>query len=143
MNDLLMSVILYVVSEFLADVFPCQRDDPRLDCAILRPMESDGDHFLAYYLTKDDETAIQFKEERLARSPYAPEEDEVRPKLPPSCRILMLTRALTGLCQSLMVRPTYHARRSEKATDLRLHHRRCQHAGLVHESLRRICLVVD
>lgn len=64
-------------------------DDPRLDCAILRPMESDGDHFLAYYLTKDDETAFQFKDERLARSPDAPEEDEVRPKLAPSCRILM------------------------------------------------------
>lgn len=59
-------------------------DDPRLDCAILRPMESDGDHFLAYYLTKDDETAIQFKDERLTRSPDAPEEDEVRPKLPRS-----------------------------------------------------------
>lgn len=42
-----------------------------------------------------------------------------------SCHILMLTRASTGLCQSLMVRPKYHARRSEKATDLRLYHRRC------------------
>ena len=47
-------------------------DDPRLDCAILRPMESDGDHFLAYSLTKDDETAVQFKDERLTRSPDAP-----------------------------------------------------------------------
>ncbi|KZT66147.1 hypothetical protein DAEQUDRAFT_758940 [Daedalea quercina L-15889] len=58
---------------------PPEVDDPRLDCAILRPMESDGDHFLAYYLTRDDETAIQFKEERLARSPDAPEEDEPTP----------------------------------------------------------------
>lgn len=41
-------------------------------------MESDGDHFLAYYLTKEDEPAIQFKEERLARDPNAPEEEEVR-----------------------------------------------------------------
>lgn len=41
-----------------------QAEDPRLDCAILRPMESDGDHFLAYYLTKDDASAIAFKEAR-------------------------------------------------------------------------------
>ena len=40
-------------------------------------MEADGDHFLAYYLTKDDEDAIQFKENRLARSPDDPPEDEV------------------------------------------------------------------
>jgi RNA polymerase II-associated factor 1 len=30
----------------------------------MRPMESDGDHFLTYYLTKDDESAEQFKESR-------------------------------------------------------------------------------
>jgi len=39
-------------------------DDPRLDCAIMRPMESDGDHFLTYYLTKDDDAAEQFKDSR-------------------------------------------------------------------------------
>ncbi|KAI0306111.1 RNA polymerase II-associated [Multifurca ochricompacta] len=39
-------------------------DDPRLDCAIMRPMESDGDHFLTYYLTKDDAAAEEFKESR-------------------------------------------------------------------------------
>lgn len=39
-------------------------DDPRLDCAILRPMESDGDHFLAYYLTQTDEAALVFKASR-------------------------------------------------------------------------------
>ncbi|KAI0070806.1 hypothetical protein K474DRAFT_1687312 [Panus rudis PR-1116 ss-1] len=55
---------------------PVDVDDPRLDCAILRPMESDGDHFLAYYLTKEDEPAVVFKRERLARDPDAPEEDE-------------------------------------------------------------------
>lgn len=27
-------------------------------------MESDGDHFLAYYLPDEDETAIQFKGKR-------------------------------------------------------------------------------
>ncbi|KAL0947891.1 hypothetical protein HGRIS_010526 [Hohenbuehelia grisea] len=45
-------------------------EDPRLDCAILRPMESDGDHFLAYYLTQDDESALKFKDTRFALSPY-------------------------------------------------------------------------
>ncbi|KAG2110388.1 RNA polymerase II-associated [Suillus discolor] len=45
---------------------PIDTEDPRLDCAILRPMESDGDHFLAYYLTKEDADALEFKEERFA-----------------------------------------------------------------------------
>lgn len=44
---------------------PVDTEDPRLDCAILRPMESDGDHFLAYYLTREDADALEFKEERL------------------------------------------------------------------------------
>jgi hypothetical protein len=52
-----------------------QDDDPRLDCAVLRPMESDGDHFLAYYLTKEDDTATEFKTARLAR-PINAEQDE-------------------------------------------------------------------
>ncbi|TFY64787.1 hypothetical protein EVG20_g5832 [Dentipellis fragilis] len=43
---------------------PPDVDDPRLDCAVMRPMEADGDHFLAYYLTKDDEAALRFKETR-------------------------------------------------------------------------------
>jgi RNA polymerase II-associated factor 1 len=30
----------------------------------MRPMESDGDHFLTYYLTKDDDAAEEFKESR-------------------------------------------------------------------------------
>ncbi|THH28830.1 hypothetical protein EUX98_g5361 [Antrodiella citrinella] len=55
---------------------PPDAEDPRLDCAILRPMESDGDHFLAYYLTKEDEAALQFKEERAARDPNSTEEGE-------------------------------------------------------------------
>lgn len=45
---------------------PADTEDPRLDCAILRPMESDGDHFLAYFLTKEDADALEFKEERRA-----------------------------------------------------------------------------
>ncbi|CCM04179.1 uncharacterized protein FIBRA_06341 [Fibroporia radiculosa] len=58
---------------------PPDVEDPRLDCAILRPMESDGDHFLAYYLTKEDELAVEFKKMRLARSPDATEEEEPTP----------------------------------------------------------------
>ena len=46
-----------------------QVDDPRLDCAILRPMESDGDHFLAYYLTQTDEAATSFKASRSNPNP--------------------------------------------------------------------------
>jgi len=49
-----------------------QQYDPRLDCAILRPMESDGDHFLAYYLTKEDEEAIEFKQKRQTELGLAP-----------------------------------------------------------------------
>ncbi|KAJ7712721.1 RNA polymerase II-associated protein [Mycena metata] len=45
-------------------------DDPRLDCAILRPMKSEHDSFLAYYLTADDASAMKFKETRLALAPY-------------------------------------------------------------------------
>jgi RNA polymerase II-associated factor 1 len=33
-------------------------------------MESDGDHFLAYYLTKDDESAVEFKKVRFELAPY-------------------------------------------------------------------------
>ncbi|KAH0835703.1 RNA polymerase II-associated [Lanmaoa asiatica] len=50
---------------------PIDVEDPRLDCAILRPMESDGDHFLSYYLTKDDESALEFKERRRNGTPPA------------------------------------------------------------------------
>ncbi|KAG6856220.1 hypothetical protein H0H87_006371 [Tephrocybe sp. NHM501043] len=52
-------------------------EDPRLDCAILRPMKTEHDSFLAYYLTQDDESALKFKETRFALSPYeVPEEQE-------------------------------------------------------------------
>ncbi|PIL33234.1 hypothetical protein GSI_04684 [Ganoderma sinense ZZ0214-1] len=56
---------------------PPDIDDPRLDCAILRPMEADGDHFLAYYLTKEDKAALEFKQGRAARDPGdVPDGDE-------------------------------------------------------------------
>ncbi|KIJ20686.1 hypothetical protein PAXINDRAFT_66143 [Paxillus involutus ATCC 200175] len=54
---------------------PVDVEDPRLECAILRPMESDGDHFLAYYLTKDDESALEFKERRRDGAPPEPDEE--------------------------------------------------------------------
>ena len=40
-------------------------------------MESDGDHFLAYYLTEDDDTSIQFKVARSELPVNAASEDEV------------------------------------------------------------------
>lgn len=41
-------------------------------------MESDGDHFLTYYLTKDDESALEFKERRTnGASPGLEEEPKV------------------------------------------------------------------
>ncbi|KDQ13008.1 hypothetical protein BOTBODRAFT_175885 [Botryobasidium botryosum FD-172 SS1] len=49
--------------------------DSRLDCAILRPMESDGDHFLAYYLTKEDAEAEEFKSRRRVSLPPLDDED--------------------------------------------------------------------
>ncbi|KIP01867.1 hypothetical protein PHLGIDRAFT_112681 [Phlebiopsis gigantea 11061_1 CR5-6] len=55
---------------------PPEEDDPRLDCAVLRPMEAEGDHFLAYYLTKGDDTATEFKNARLARPVNADQDEE-------------------------------------------------------------------
>jgi hypothetical protein len=52
-----------------------QVDDPRLDCAILRPIESEGDHFLAYYLTKEDDAAIAFKQKRVNSAENGEEEE--------------------------------------------------------------------
>ncbi|KAJ7491888.1 RNA polymerase II-associated protein [Mycena latifolia] len=53
-------------------------DDPRLDCAILRPMKTEHDSFLAYYLTADDDSAKKFKDTRKALAPYEvpPEREE-------------------------------------------------------------------
>ena len=54
----------------------------------MRPMESDGDHFLTYYLTKDDDAADQFKNSRAdPRGVDAlQEEEDVRP----FCRFISL-----------------------------------------------------
>ncbi|KAG8944842.1 hypothetical protein FRC04_001375 [Tulasnella sp. 424] len=40
---------------------PLDQSDPRLDCAILRPQESDGEHFLSFYLPKEDAEAEEYK----------------------------------------------------------------------------------
>lgn len=56
---------------------PPDVDDERLDCAILRPMRTEYDSFLAYYLTKDDDSAVQMKDVREALAPYqVPDEQE-------------------------------------------------------------------
>jgi RNA polymerase II-associated factor 1 len=55
---------------------PPETEDPRLDCAILRPMESEGDHFLAYYLTETDDPAVEFKERRASTQPYEVQDHE-------------------------------------------------------------------
>lgn len=49
---------------------PPDVEDSRLDCAILRPMKTEHDSFLAYYLTQDDESAFNFKEMRESLAPY-------------------------------------------------------------------------
>ncbi|KAF8623205.1 hypothetical protein AX15_006443 [Amanita polypyramis BW_CC] len=51
-------------------------DDPRLDCAMFRPMKTEHDSFLAYYLTQDDESAIRFKGARASLPPYEALEDQ-------------------------------------------------------------------
>lgn len=61
-----------------SDLITNQVEDPRLDCAILRPMKTEYDSFLAFYLTEDDESALKFKETRFDLSPYeVPENEEV------------------------------------------------------------------
>lgn len=58
-------------------LFVRQVEDERLDCAILRPMKTEHDSFLAYYLTQDDESALQLKETRAGIPPYEiPENQE-------------------------------------------------------------------
>lgn len=44
---------------------PMDQDDPRLDCAILRPVRlGDGETFMAYYLASEDDQAIELKQQR-------------------------------------------------------------------------------
>ncbi|KAJ3745379.1 RNA polymerase II-associated protein [Lentinula detonsa] len=55
---------------------PVDVEDPRLDCAILRPMKSDHDSFLAFYLTEQDEGALKFNQVRSSVQPYEIPENE-------------------------------------------------------------------
>ncbi|KIK08908.1 hypothetical protein K443DRAFT_671960 [Laccaria amethystina LaAM-08-1] len=55
---------------------PVDVEDPRLDCAVLRPMKTEHDSFLAYYLTQDDDSATKFKETRFGLQPYEVPEDQ-------------------------------------------------------------------
>jgi hypothetical protein len=45
-------------------------------------MESDGDHFLAYYLTKDDGPALDFKKTRSEHAPYETSESQEACNMP-------------------------------------------------------------
>jgi len=62
----------------------------------MRPMESDGDHFLSYYLTQKDEDAIQFKQDRVEHMQQSLAEilDEVEPEQPVGIRVL----STQGVC---------------------------------------------
>ncbi|PFH51857.1 hypothetical protein AMATHDRAFT_2756 [Amanita thiersii Skay4041] len=55
---------------------PVDAEDSRLDCAILRPMKTEHDSFLAYYLTQDDDSAVRFKETRASLLPYEISEEQ-------------------------------------------------------------------
>jgi len=60
----------------------------------MRPMESDGDHFLSYYLTQKDEDAIQFKQDRVEHMQQSLAEilDEVEPEQPVGIRVFSTQR---------------------------------------------------
>ena len=47
-----------------------QDEDPRLACAVLRPMKSEVDTFLSYYLTESDDAALSFIDARISVPPY-------------------------------------------------------------------------
>ena len=68
----------YTLTSLILILYINQVDDPRLDCAILRPMKTEHDSFLAFYLTEDNEQALKFKETRFDLTPYeVPESEEV------------------------------------------------------------------
>ncbi|KAL1748209.1 RNA polymerase II-associated [Schizophyllum fasciatum] len=49
---------------------PPEDEDPRLNCAVLRPMKSDYDTFLSYYLTETDDAALSLIDARMSVPPY-------------------------------------------------------------------------
>ena len=64
----------------------------------MRPMESDGDHFLTYYLTKDDDAAEEFKDSRADPRGIdsLQEEEEVGPYLFVSLPLIRTRNPPTG-----------------------------------------------
>ena len=68
----------YNLTSLILILYINQVYDPRLDCAILRPMKTKHDSFLAFYLTEGNEQALKFKKTRFDLSPYeVPESEEV------------------------------------------------------------------
>lgn len=43
---------------------PIDQDDPRLTSGILRPMKTEDEQFLAYFLPRSDEDAAEYMERR-------------------------------------------------------------------------------
>jgi hypothetical protein len=63
-----------------ADDLSLQVDDSQLECAILRPMKSGHDTFLAYYLADGVDSAEKLQTMRATLQPYqVPDTDEVSP----------------------------------------------------------------
>lgn len=67
----------------------------------MRPMESDGDHFLSYYLTQKDEDAIRFKQSRIEHMQQCLAEnlDDDELENPVSVRILQNGRVVDKISQ--------------------------------------------
>lgn len=71
-------------------------EDERLDCAVLRPMRTEYDSFLAYYLTKDDNDALDMKHTRASLQPYeVPDEQEVSLTSYPDHKLMVLLAHIT------------------------------------------------
>ena len=49
----------YTLTSLILILYINQVDDPRLDCAILRPMKTEHVSFLSFYLTKDNEQVLK------------------------------------------------------------------------------------
>lgn len=72
---------IYSAPKVLKDpLFISQQPDTRLDCGILRPQESDGDHYLSLYLPREDADAEEFKSRRQVDEDAESEEKPVSPK---------------------------------------------------------------
>ena len=68
-----------------------QDEDPRLACAVLRPMKSEVDTFLSYYLTENDDAALSFIDARISVPPYEVPPNSVSNLLCIACELPLLT----------------------------------------------------